>query len=132
MQKIYIDVSSLTEVNFVTGIQRVVRNVLLEMERIISEKIVLLAYSNQKRSFVRVNQQLFFDFYRGKLQEKPNMLTNQKIDIHDMSQDDIFFDLDSVWNSPYKRSLLLPELKKQGVKIAVYIYDIIPVTNPQN
>lgn len=131
MRKIYIDVTSLTEVNFVTGIQRVVRNVLIELEKEIPEQLVLLAYSIKRDGFVEVNKDSFFRFYQGRVKDKPNMLTKKKINIEEIESGNIFFELDSVWNSPYKRSILLPKLKKGGVKIAVYIYDIIPVTNPE-
>lgn len=131
MKKIYIDVTSMVSVDFITGIQRVVRSVLLEMEKMIPERLVLLAYSMDKKGFVKINNSAFFDFYRKKIQYKSNILTDQKLNISDMNEGDIFFDIDSVWNSPYKRSVLLPELKKRGIKIAVYIYDIIPVTNPE-
>jgi len=32
--------------------------------------------------------------------------------------------------SPLKRSWLFPVLRKQGVQIAVHIYDVIPITEP--
>lgn len=131
MKNIYIDVTSLTEVGFTTGIQRVVRSVLLELEKKISDQLILLAYSSKNGCFVKVDQKRFFDFYSGKTNKKKHMLTTKKLNVEDIKSNDIFFELDSVWNSTYKRSVLYPVLKQNGVKIVAYIYDIIPITNPE-
>lgn len=132
MKNIYIDVTSLTEVDFVTGIQRVVKNVLIEMKKIIPEEMVLIAYSANAEGFVKINQQVFFDYYSSSsMVDKKRFLTKDKIEFSEMDCTDVFFDIDSVWNSAFNRSLLYPMLKKYGVKIAVYVYDIIPITEPQ-
>lgn len=129
MRKIYIDVTSLLEVNFITGIQRVVRNVILEMVKVIPEQLVLLSYSGKDNVFKILDQKGFLAFllYGG----DKDIFTRQTVTPLTMGKGNIFFDIDSVWNSTYKRSTLLPVLKKQEVKIAVYIYDVIPITDPQ-
>ena len=37
----------------------------------------------------------------------------------------IFYDMDSAWHSKQKRSKLLPAIRNKGLKLAVYLYDII-------
>ena len=131
MKKIYIDVTSLTEVDFVTGIQRVVRNVILEMYKVIPQQLMLITYSMKRAAFLQLDIEQFVKYYSGEKTDKKKMFTTQKVELEQLGQGDIFFDIDSVWNLPYKRSVLLPQLKAQGVKLAVYVYDIIPITHPQ-
>ena len=131
MQKIYIDVTNVLQVNFVTGIQRVVRSVILEMMERIPERLELLALTPQMNSFSVLDKKLFVEYIRGECEEKPKVYGKKIIRPSEIKAGNIFFDLDSVWNSSYKRSTLLPELKNAGVKLAVYIYDIIPITEPQ-
>lgn len=131
-RKIYIDVSNLLTVRFVTGIQRVVRNVLMEFLKTEPERYCLLNYEYGARGFVEVNRELFHEVYSGKKEaEKKELLTKHRVSLDEMRRGELFFDIDSVWNSPCRRSWLLPELKRRGVKTAVYIYDIIPVRYPQ-
>ena len=132
MNKIYIDVSNLLTVRFVTGIQRVVRNVLMEFLKTEPEKYCLLDYEYGVRGFLEVDRELFIEVYSGKKEaEKKELLTKHHVRLDEMRRGELFFDIDSVWNSPCRRSWLLPELKRRGVKTAVYIYDIIPVRYPQ-
>lgn len=130
MQKIYIDITSVLQVDFVTGIQRVVKNVLLEMYKIIPEKIVLINFNAKKNNYEKINVSQFINYSDGKNINVKDVFKNcENIEIGENMCGDIFFDIDSVWNSEYKRSVLLPILKGYGVKLAVYIYDIIPVTD---
>ncbi len=131
MNKIYIDVTSLTEVDFVTGIQRVVRNVVLELYKMIPERLMLLSYSAKHAAFLKLDTAEFVKYYSNETMKKKKLFTKQVIKPEQLDNKDIFFDIDSVWNLTYKRSVLLPLLKEQGVKLAVYIYDIIPITHPQ-
>ena len=76
MNKIYIDVSNLLTVRFVTGIQRVVRNVLMEFLKTEPEKYCLLAYEYGVRGFLEVDRELFIEVYSGKKEaEKKTRLT---------------------------------------------------------
>lgn len=134
MQKRYIDISNLLAVDFLTGIQRVTRNVILELLKIDKERYVLLCCSSTNE-FSLIDNDLFIAFYSdGCSEDKPkksDMILKTKVKIRDIPPGSVFFDLDSVWNTPMRRSSLLPELKKAGVKCAAYIYDIIPVLMPQ-
>ena len=59
--KLYIDVSNLIKVDFITGIQRVVREILM---RILDNKeleLYLMVYSYQNDSFQLVNNQKFYE-----------------------------------------------------------------------
>lgn len=133
MQKIYIDITSLINSNFITGIQRVVRNVVVELKDITTKEIVFLNYIDFEHSYEIIDSKDFFDcLSKNELCKLKEKKVHNELDFSDFSNGDIFFDLDSVWNNTNaRRSYLLPELKAVGVKIVVYIYDIIPITNPE-
>lgn len=131
MQKIYIDVTNLTKVTFLTGIQRVVRNVSVEMHKMIPDRLCFLSYDEDEKGFKELNSEKFIGFVQNKGIDKKDIYTGRTINPKDMCPGDIFFDLDAVWNNTYKRSVLLPDLKHYGIKISVYIYDIIPISHPQ-
>jgi len=53
------------------------------------------------------------------------------VELQEIGQGNVFFDLDAAWMSRVKRSYLLPVLKRQGARIVAHIYDIISVTHPE-
>lgn len=129
--KIYIDVSVLTLATFVTGIQRVTREIAVRLIQAEGENIVLLHYNAKENTYYRIDNNKFCSFYMRRKGIKNRMITSCRISLSDMVQGDVFFDLDAAWMCRVKRSYLLPILKKQGVRIVVHIYDIISVTHPQ-
>lgn len=129
--KIYIDVTNLIGVNFLTGIQRVVREVVLRMIRNQRLDIDLLCYHEGYKEFQIVDKQLFYDYFSDGKGDKYELVTPMRLRPEDMQPGNVFFDIDGVWNLTLRRSYLLPILKKNGVRLVVYVYDIIPVTHPQ-
>lgn len=129
--KIYIDVSVLTLATFVTGIQRVTREIIIRLLETRQEDVVLLHYNARDNVYHRIDNTMFFEYYRHGTGVKNKMITGQKIELPDMKKGSVFFDLDAAWMCRVKRSWLLPILKKQGVRIVAHIYDIISVTHPQ-
>ncbi len=129
--KLYIDVSNLIKVDFITGIQRVVREILMRMLDNKELELYLMVYSYQNNSFQLVNNQKFYEYFVSHSEEKEGILTAACISYDEIPAGSVFFDLDSVWNSRLKRSYLFPILKQKGVKIVTLIYDIIPITHPQ-
>lgn len=129
--KIYIDVTNIMSVNFISGIQRVVREVLLEMFKTNEFELVLLSYENNKECYEILDNNRFIKFFGEGKGRKNEIKTHFRCCYEDIHAGDVFFDIDSVWNSRLRRSEILPILKEHGVKIAVMIYDIIPITHPQ-
>lgn len=43
----------------------------------------------------------------------------------------LLFDLEATWWSPAPRPELLPELRRQGVRVATLVYDLMPLANPE-
>lgn len=128
--RVCIDITELYKVNFVSGIQRVVIEVTTRWIRD-GQNVLLLVYHPQNNCFREVDNQKYYDFYTKKSETKDYLKEQSRIELSDFGQGDIFFDMDSVWMNPIKRSFLLPKLKEKGCKIAAHIYDIIPVTDSQ-
>lgn len=129
--RVYIDVTNLTSVDFLTGIQRVVREVLVRMIRERKHELILMTYNDFFNIYEKIDVDSFYAWFNDGEGEHEEMFTGKKITYDCFMPGDVFFDIDSVWNLSLKRSLLLPKLKANGVKILVYIYDIIPITHPQ-
>lgn len=129
--KIYIDLSNLMLVNFVTGIQRVVREVTARIIDSPEHEFVLMTYSFRKNAFQKLDTDLFRRYFTGEEFDKDLIITQEVIEIDSIPSGAVFFDIDSVWNSRLNRSWLFPILKKNGVKIVTELYDLIPITHPQ-
>lgn len=129
--KIYIDVSVLTLATFITGIQRVTREITVRLIKESEFEVVLLHYNAAHDIYLQVNNVAFVDYYVYNQGVKEKMITKHKVPLDEMERGSVFFDLDAAWMCRMKRSYLLPILKRQGVKIVAHIYDIISITHPQ-
>ena len=129
--KIYIDISVLTLATFVTGIQRVTREIAVRFIEKGGDDIWLLHYNAAKNVYRRIDNRLFCEYYLHGRGVKNKMITGREVPLEEIREGTVFFDLDAAWMSRVKRSYLLPILKRQGARIVVHIYDIISVTHPQ-
>lgn len=129
--RVYVDITNLMEVNFLTGIQRVVREVLVRLVKYEDIEIVLLKYNAVQETFKILDNTKFYRYFRENNGQKSEIDTEEKLDPAFMEPGSIFLEIDSIWNSSYRCSEFLPMLKDRGIKIVAYIYDIIPVTHPQ-
>ncbi len=131
MTKIYVDISHLVLAKFLTGIQRVVRSVCRELIERHPEEIVLLDEMRELNSFRVVPTEYFRRRFMENDEEAELPEDCQTLILDDIEGGSIFYDLDSVWNSPKMRSSLVPELKARGIKWTVFVHDICPITHPQ-
>ncbi len=129
--KVYMDITVLTLATFITGIQRVTREIILRLLESGNPEIVLLHYNAREDAWHIIDNRRFVRYYRDHRGVKSRMITGRRQAVPDMGQGDVFFDLDAVWMCRVRRSYLLPVLKRQGVRIVAHIYDIISVTHPQ-
>lgn len=126
---IYVDLTNLLQVDFVSGIQRVVIQI---MKRLLHEKefcVKLLFYEPSQRSYNVLDNEAWLDFYERGKGEKEYCKTTQYISLNSFKSGSVFFDIDSVWQSTIPRSILYPDLKNQGIIIYTMVYDIIPITH---
>ena len=129
--KVYMDITVLTLATFITGIQRVTREIVLRLLESGNPEIVLLHYNAREDAWHIIDNRRFVRYYRDHRGVKSRMITGRRQAVPDMGRGDVFFDLDAVWMCRVRRSYLLPVLKRQGVRIVAHIYDIISVTHPQ-
>lgn len=129
--KIYIDVTVLTLATFVTGIQRVTREIAVRLIANRGDSVVLLHYNAKENCYHRIDNQKFCDFYLNRAGRKNKMITKEMVLLEQIGEGTVFFDLDAAWMCRVKRSWLLPILKRQGARIVAHVYDIISITHPQ-
>ena len=129
--KIYIDVTVLMLATFVTGIQRVTREIIIRLIKDELNEVILLHYNAKENVYHKIDNHKFCEFFEDGKGAKNRMITRQKVELIEIAEGTIFFELDAVWMCRVKRSYLLPILKQQGARIIVHIYDIIPITHPQ-
>ncbi|MBR6386057.1 MAG: glycosyltransferase family 4 protein [Ruminococcus sp.] len=129
--KIYIDLSNLMAVDFLTGIQRVVKEIVVRMLESGKNELVLMTYSHVRNVYRKIDNKKFYDYFAHGKGNRGSAVTVEKIEPRDIPSGAVFFDIDSVWNSRVKRSYLFPVLKQNGVKIVTQLYDLIPITHPQ-
>lgn len=129
--KLYIDVTNLMAVDFLTGIQKVVREVVIRMLRDPGIDVVLLCCAKDDETINLLDNDLFLDYFTNNTGDKNRIITNKITTFEQLEAGSVFFDIDSVWNSHRRRSAILPVLKRHGLKLAVFIHDIIPITYPE-
>lgn len=129
--KIYIDLSVLINTAFLTGIQRVSREIVLRLLKSPELDINLLCYSNENEQFRLIDNDAFIDYYENKTGSASACILSKSLNINELDAGAVFFDIDSVWSCRMTRSTLYPLLKNQGLKIITHVYDIIPITHPQ-
>lgn len=129
--KVYIDLTNLMTVNFLTGIQRVVKEIVVRMLENKTHELVLLAYYPTRNAYQKLDNAAFYACYANGEDCKERIRTPEHLDFTEIPPRSVFFDIDSVWNSRLKRSYLYPLLKQRNVHIITHVYDIIPITHPQ-
>ena len=130
--RIFTEITSLLEADFLTGIQRTVIEIASRLIRYYGENyfLVICRISGQ---YQRVNNADFLRHFVLNETAIPLTVSEDIITLDDMSGDtSVFLDLDAVWNGVKDvRQFLYPALKKRNIRIFTYVYDIIPVTHPQ-
>ena len=110
--RVYIDVTVLTLATFVTGIQRVTREVAVRLIQDVRFEIVLIHYNAKKNCYYQIDNKKFCEYYCKHLGIKEMMITRREVPLKEIGKGTCFFELDASWMSRVKRSYLLPVLKK--------------------
>lgn len=129
--KLYIDITNMISLEYLTGIQRVVQEVVSRLINNNRFEIELLNFDNQEDMFYIFNQNQFLEQYTsGEFKINSNK-DKQYLKLEEMDKNSIFFDIDAVWNLKISRSFLYRKLKQLDIKIVTFVHDIIPITNPE-
>lgn len=130
-KRIYIDLSMIMQVNYMTGVQRVVQEVTLRLLKNTDFSVSLLCYNSENENFKIVDNNRFYDFFANHIGTKGQCYTQKSLGFHELKTGTVFLDLDNTWNCRLSRSYLYPILKKTGIQIVNFVHDILPITNPQ-
>ncbi len=120
--KVYVDVSCYMKTDFVSGIQRVVREVLRRLKDCKDFELVTLKYDGKCKLYRMIDAKCVID--------RKNRGKGKKLNICDMEKGDIFFEIDGCWDVSPQRSLLYRKLKEQGIGIVAVIHDVLTITHP--
>ncbi|MGN0637334.1 MAG: glycosyltransferase family 4 protein [Huintestinicola sp.] len=133
--KVYADITNFLtnylQNRYLTGIQRVVSEVVKKLISEAETDTVLLDYSPADKRFRVVDNDKLYRCLKGGLSDRDELITEQLLSIDDLSPHSVFFDMDNVWNSRFVRSSLYPLLKQRGIRILTQVYDIIPIKHPE-
>ncbi len=129
--RVFVDVTVLTMATFVTGIQRVTRELSVRLIKGGKAEVILLHYNASHDIYYKIDNNAFVEYYVEDKGVKEKMITKEAVSLNQIGEGTIFFDLDAAWMCRMKRSYLLPILKQQGARIIAHIYDIISITHPQ-
>jgi glycosyltransferase involved in cell wall biosynthesis len=127
--RINIDVSDIVRVPFLSGIQRVVRELVSRAIHDPRLDVRLLSFDPTDHGFSVISPEVF-----ERLMAQPGgpISESGRVAIADLGDGDVFLDVDSsAWNSPLKRSTLYSILSANGVYIVTTLYDFVPVRLPQ-
>jgi len=133
---IYIDITNMLSISFISGIQRVVREgtkYLILNQNALGWHIFLLRWMGNRHAYQIIDSKKYLLWLKdngigpvgGMLDTGLTLLPEQ---IHAGA---LFFDIDSVWPNEPPRYYLYTILKHRDVKIAVLIHDVITMTHPQ-
>ena len=128
---VYIDLTEFMKIEVITGIQRVVREIVLRFIKSMEFDTVLLSYSERDDRFRIIDNakfQLLFEKGQG---ARVQVYSNASIAVDELEAGAVFFEIDVAWTATLKRSYLLPILKRNGVRIVSQIYDIMAITHWQ-
>ena len=130
-KKIYMDISMMMQVSYITGIQRVVREVLIRLLKMESLSVTLLCYNSENENFKIVENEKFYDFLVNHTGTKGQCYSQNSLGFHELKTGAVYLDMDNIWNCRLSRNHLYPILRKSGVQIVNFVYDVIPITHPQ-
>ena len=126
-KRIYRDLSMLMQVNYMTGIQRVVRETVLRLLKNDSFSVTLLCYNSENENFKIVDNVKFTEFFAERKGTKGQCYLQRSLEFHEIPSGTVYLDMDNNWNCRLTRSTLYPILKKSGVQIVNFVYDVISI-----
>lgn len=131
-KKLYIDITSFCSANFLSGIQRVVREVVVRLLKMEEFEAILFTWPNTEDELSVLSNDDFLKCFDEGILKKSKIRILKTLFLSNLEEGDLFFDIDSVWNdSCHKRIDVLSKLSEQGVRVVSYVYDIFPITHPE-
>lgn len=125
--RVLIDVTDTLRVGFVSGIQRVVREIVTRAIRDERLDVRLLCFDPTTLDFVVVSSENFLAILADSSQ---GVTPDVRWALDDFGPEDAFLDIDCAWNSPLTRSTLYSRLAQRGTVIITMIHDFVPLELP--
>ncbi|MCR4636577.1 MAG: glycosyltransferase family 4 protein [Butyrivibrio sp.] len=127
---VYIDITSLMDTAFLSGIQRVVIEISRRLIDFSGINCKLVYYKGKKEIYI-LNNDEFRKYLDGSIDKKIIRRKAKRVyeDLYEAGA--IWLDLDAVWNNVPSRAELYPILKSRDVTIVTLIHDILPITDPR-
>lgn len=125
---VYLDIGNLLEQDFLTGIQRVVREVAVRLLQSPCLRLVPLRFDSKSFCFEQIAPQAFLQALASGCLPSHGQI---RLAPQDLPSGSILYEIDAVWGNQPSRSWLYPLLRRQGIHIVTFIHDIIPITDPQ-
>lgn len=129
--KVYADLSYYMSIRFISGIQRVVKEVTSRLMHKDGVEVVLLERAEQEMKFCVLCSS---DFTRDGLPVRaPHAEEKEKtiVGLCDLEPGSVWLDIDSVWPMHPRRSVLYPLLHRRGVLVVPFLQDVLPITHPE-
>ncbi len=130
-KKVYIDVTQFVQIDALTGIQRVMRELIFRLLKNPDLETVLICYRPQNKKYELLHNDAFLQYYQQGKGRKSAFCSQNHLRIEELERDAVFFEIDVAWSAFLKRSYLLPKLKQQGLILISMIYDIMAITHFQ-
>lgn len=132
MKSVVIDITCFIYSDFMSGIQRVVFEVMKRLQgNIEGQSFIYLRYDSKLKKYFDISSNIT-QYLKSEIDKKKIGYCGFEFSLYDLNPGDIWFEIDQVWpHICQRRSKLYPFLKKQNVKIISFVQDILPVTHPQ-
>ena len=132
MNKLHVDITNLVKnperLGLVQCVEREVLNRMIVQDD--ETEVILLAYDDGKKTFRIVNNNAFLDVFSYNKKNYMALLSEKTLPIQSIPNGSVFFDIENVSNNSLKRGYLYPILKGMNVRIAAFIYDLVPLFSP--
>ena len=131
---VYIDLTKLCEApSYLTGIQRVVREIVLRMLKNPALECTLLSETlcTNGGGYKILSSDSLAAYFTGHEGSPYDNASPRVITLREIPTGAVFFDIDAAWSVRSQRLQIFPILKSRGVTIVSFLYDIIPITEPQ-
>ncbi len=143
---IYVEVTNTLQAHRLTGIQRVTKELIKELDQAHSS-LKLITYSHRYKTFRFLTKKEKAQLLSNHTNRNYNIpgsytlrliylrlidwLKSKRLLAITLSSDSVFLDLEAAWYNPIKRSNLLPHFEKNHIISVNLHYDIIPINQPE-
>ena len=125
MGRLYIDVTNSMKVGFTTGIQRTVVKFGEGLGSLTETVFIRKIIGTYEYEIISPNE-LLDDERKDDIKT-----TGIHISLEELEPEDVFFDVDAVWNNyEGRRQSVYKCLKKQGVFLVAFVHDVLPLSLP--